>query len=114
MKPKNSAGEKRFLQGEHNQCPGCGEYFNSNYAFDFHRIGDHGIDRRCASVQEMETMGMALNKTNWWVSRQKAISDIARLPPRHAETKVGATPATTIITPLNLDPHETQDNPKNT
>jgi hypothetical protein len=30
-----------------NQCRGCGQYFNSNSAFEAHRTGKYGEDRRC-------------------------------------------------------------------
>ena len=38
------------LSGQRNQCPSCGEPFNSNAAFDKHRTGQFGKDRRCMSV----------------------------------------------------------------
>ena len=72
---KNSVGQKRRLEGEHNQCPGCGEYFNSNKAFDKHRIGDFGVDRRCVTVEEMLAKGMSLSKTNWWITEAMVDSD---------------------------------------
>lgn len=56
------------LTGDRNQCPGCGEYFNSTRAFDKHRIGDFGKDRRCATVSEMEAKGMAKNSSGFWVT----------------------------------------------
>lgn len=59
---------QRKLTGEHNHCSACGEYFNSNRAFEKHRIGEFGIDRRCASVEEMTAKGMSLSKTGWWIT----------------------------------------------
>jgi hypothetical protein len=58
---------KRRLTGDHNQCAGCEKYFNSSNAFDKHRTGEHGKDRRCMSTEEMTGKGMATNKGGWWV-----------------------------------------------
>jgi hypothetical protein len=58
---------KRKLTGRRCQCGGCGEYFNSLGAFEKHRVGDHGKDRRCRSTDEMKSAGMALNPAGWWV-----------------------------------------------
>lgn len=59
------------LTGQHNQCRGCGEYFNSNYAFDKHRTGKHGVDRRCMTPEEMMGKGMLKNAGGWWISSAK-------------------------------------------
>lgn len=56
------------LSGDHNQCAGCGEHFNSTAAFDKHRIGQFGIDRRCASVDEISVKGMIRNRNGWWIT----------------------------------------------
>ena len=56
------------LSGQRNQCPSCGEPFNSNAAFDKHRTGQFGKDRRCMSVDEMLAHGMAKNAAGWWVT----------------------------------------------
>lgn len=58
------------LSGQRNQCPTCGEYFNSNIAFEKHRIGEFGIDRRCATVEEMLSFKkpMAKNNAGFWVT----------------------------------------------
>ena len=50
------------------QCSGCGEYFNSDTAFDKHRVGAFGIDRRCLSQSGMLAAGMVKNASDWWVS----------------------------------------------
>lgn len=66
----------RPLTGQHNQCSGCGEHFNSNAAFDMHRIGSHtDHERRCLTVREMKGRGMALNKTGWWVTSLRENDD---------------------------------------
>lgn len=58
----------KTLSGQRNQCRGCGEFFNSNLAFDKHRTGQHGKDRRCRTPEEMLAKGMALNVNGFWVS----------------------------------------------
>lgn len=68
------------LQGQKNQCQGCKRYFNSNFAFDKHRTGKHGKDRRCMTEEEMTAKGMSMNARSFWVSESnsrfnKEISD---------------------------------------
>lgn len=55
------------LTGDRNQCQGCKEYFNSTAAFDKHRAGQHGVDRRCLTPAEMLAKGMAQNSAGFWV-----------------------------------------------
>jgi hypothetical protein len=56
------------LSGDRNQCQGCKEYFNSSFAFDKHRTGNHGIDRRCLTVEEMTERRMCKNAAGFWIS----------------------------------------------
>lgn len=56
------------LTGQRNQCPGCHQYFNSNAAFDKHRTGTFGVDRRCKTEEEMLAAGMAVNSKGFWVT----------------------------------------------
>lgn len=56
------------LSGQRNQCQGCKQYFNSNLAFEKHRAGAFGIDRRCLTEEEMLAKGMALNAKSFWVT----------------------------------------------
>lgn len=66
------------LGGQRNQCPTCGEFFNSNAAFDKHRTGDYGKplpgglytqnSRRCLSVEGMVAIGMAKASSGFWVT----------------------------------------------
>lgn len=56
------------LSGQRNQCQGCKQYFNSNYAFDKHRTGKHCKGRRCLTPEEMIAKGMLMNKAGFWVS----------------------------------------------
>jgi hypothetical protein len=58
----------RKLTDSRCQCSGCGEYFNSDTAFDMHRIGRFGVDRRCMSPDEMRAAGMSKNAADWWIS----------------------------------------------
>lgn len=56
----------KTLRGYRNQCTGCNQYFNSNFAFDKHRTGKHGIDRRCMTPDEMIAKGMVLLDDGFW------------------------------------------------
>lgn len=56
------------LTGDRNQCAGCGELFRSTAAFEKHRIGDFGVNRKCRTVDEMANAGMAKNKLGFWVT----------------------------------------------
>lgn len=49
------------------QCCGCGLFFKSLNAFDKHRTGKHGVDRRCMTQDEMRDTGMATNPAGYWV-----------------------------------------------
>lgn len=53
-------------------CSACHEYFNSDAAFDKHRVGrpdDPKNPRRCLSVSEMVKAGMGLNDAGFWVTK---------------------------------------------
>lgn len=56
------------LRGDRNECPGCGELFNSSYAFDMHRTGRFGRNRRCMTVDEMSAAGMVRASSRFWIS----------------------------------------------
>lgn len=58
---------RRKLSGERNQCPTCSEFFNSNTAFEAHRVGPMRA-RRCLSPEEMIAKGMGKNAADYWVS----------------------------------------------
>lgn len=57
---------RRPLNGARNQCSGCERYFNSNGAFEKHRTGEHGVDRRCMTDEEMTAKGMFLGADGFW------------------------------------------------
>ena len=54
------------LGSSRNQCGGCRQYFNSNFAFVKHRTGTYGVDRRCLNEQEMLDKKMAKNAAGYW------------------------------------------------
>lgn len=56
----------KALRGDRNQCGMCGQYFNSTHAFDKHRTGEFGVDRRCLSDDEMRAKGMHLPADGFW------------------------------------------------
>ena len=56
------------LTNSRNQCGGCRQYFNSNTAFDKHRTGEHGVNRRCMTKEEMVDKGMSINPQGFWIS----------------------------------------------
>ena len=59
---------KAKVSGDRNQCPGCSELFNSSAAFDKHRTGVFGVDRRCMTAEEMYARKMAKNDAGYWVT----------------------------------------------
>jgi hypothetical protein len=58
------------LTGNRNQCQECKQYFNSNSAFDMHRTGEHGVNRRCMTPEEMTALGMLVNHAGFWITEQ--------------------------------------------
>jgi hypothetical protein len=59
----------KLLSGSRNQCQSCKEFFNSYGAFDKHRTGSHGVDRRCRTPEEMIEKGMVLRNDGFWVTK---------------------------------------------
>jgi hypothetical protein len=63
------------LRGDRNQCPGCGQLFNSTTAFEKHRVGPHEDNgRRCLTVNEMHQRGMVQVDGGWWVTKLRVQS----------------------------------------
>ena len=60
----------KLLKGNKNQCQRCKEYFNSIGAFEKHRTGQHGVDRRCRTHEEMTDIGMSLNRDGFWIGEK--------------------------------------------
>ncbi len=56
------------LSGDRCKCVSCNRYFNSTAAFDKHRSGAYGKDRRCLSSDEMAERGRAINASGYWVT----------------------------------------------
>ena len=63
-------GAKLKVGEARNQCQACKQYFNSNTAFDFHRTGEHGVYRRCMTVEEMLGRGMEINQAGYWIKEK--------------------------------------------
>ena len=75
------------LMGDRNQCQGCKEYFNSTYAFDGHRTGQHGVDRRCRTPEEMIGRGYSKNRFGLWITNTMPASLIEKITgEKHADT----------------------------
>jgi len=52
-------------------CSGCGKFFNSEAAFDMHRIDVPAPKyRRCLKGHEMLEKGMSVNKKGRWVTKE--------------------------------------------
>lgn len=72
------------VRGERaNQCPTCHLFFFSVNAFDKHRTGDHGVNRRCRTPEEMLEKGMCLNKYGYWISEKMTEEKRARFKPHN-------------------------------
>ncbi len=54
------------LRGDRNECPTCGELFNSSAAFVKHRR-----DHACLSVAEMLAKGMDRNQAGFWIGSKR-------------------------------------------
>ena len=67
------------LSGDRNQCRMCGEGFNSTTAFDKHRVGEFGVDRRCRTAVEMQEIGMVLRENGFWVGSVRDTDVVSRL-----------------------------------
>ena len=70
--------DKMILRGDHCRCTTCQEHFNSTRAFDMHRVGRFGVDRRCMTTDEMLFAGMAKNSGGWWVTRARPMTGTRR------------------------------------
>jgi len=55
------------------QCTECKHFFKSTFAFDKHRAGTHGADRRCMSEDEMRAKGMDRNQAGYWISAKREV-----------------------------------------
>lgn len=73
---------KPKLTGARCQCCVCNEVFSSERAFDRHRVGEHGKDRRCLTPPEMVSQNMRQQSTGIWanVPLGRAYSDLEASP----------------------------------
>lgn len=78
------------LTGCRCQCCACGEYFGNVVVFDRHRVGRHGVDRRCLSVDEMSAMGWEQNGRGFWLRHRLGAGRVAIF------RASGSAPATTL------------------
>lgn len=78
------------LTGSRCQCCGCGEYFSRERAFDRHRIGEFGIDRRCLAPAEMGARGWHRNAAGFWV--MEAMDSAARAQFRPVQARPAPLP----------------------
>jgi hypothetical protein len=69
------------LTGSRCKCSGCGEVFSRERAFDRHRVGRYGVDRRCLTLDEMRARGWELNKAGVWVMDKLDNAGLARIRP---------------------------------
>lgn len=79
------------LTGNRCLCRGCGELFNSGFAFDRHRVGGP-LGRRCLASVELIDLGMTRNAGGFWVSRV--------MPTHRARAVTREFPADLRATPL--------------
>ncbi|TCK37985.1 hypothetical protein B0G84_3286 [Paraburkholderia sp. BL8N3] len=77
------------LSADRNQCPDCGQCFNSTGAFDKHRAGPFGSGRtpaarRCLLPHEMREQGMARNAAGFWTKGAMTDAERTRIEERKA------------------------------
>ena len=72
------------LTGRRCQCCGCGEYFNGERGFDRHRVGVHGVNRRCLTVAEMTARGWYRNAAGFLAMTRLDSAGRARIRPAQA------------------------------
>lgn len=54
------------LRGQECGCPTCGLIFGGLRGFERHRVGEHGVNRRCLSVAELGAIGYELDSRGRW------------------------------------------------
>lgn len=68
-------------------CIGCGRLFVGVTTFEKHRLGAIGVDRRCATDDELRERGLAQDEQGAWVDergRAKAAPALERLRAKQA------------------------------
>lgn len=81
------------LTGPRCQCCGCGEYFSRERAFDRHRVGQFGVDRRCLTTSELIARGWHRNPAGFWVMEAMGSAARARFRPTQAHRAPSPLPA---------------------
>lgn len=69
------------LTGNRTECPGCRQCFNSESAFDRHRVGtyeDPNRPRRCLTVDLMLAKGFQTNAKGYWIRGQRPNGTLRR------------------------------------
>ena len=79
------------LTGSRCLCRGCGQLFNSEFAFEKHRVGSP-LGRRCLGPVELSELDMTQNAAGFWVSRV--------MPTHRARAVTREIPADLRATPL--------------
>lgn len=81
------------LTGSRCLCRRCGEYFNSVYAFDRHRVWASPTVQRCLTYEKMVGKGMSINASGFWITepdRKHRVQPAAsRMPAALRQTAVG-------------------------
>jgi hypothetical protein len=94
------------LTGLRCQCTSCGECFNRERVFQRHRVGVHGVDRRCLSIAEMTVRGWRRNAAGFWVMDGPARAAFAQIRRVHAYTR-----PTSLLEGNAPDSHDAADMP---
>jgi hypothetical protein len=71
MSSINHRDPKLPLGSDKCRCMACGLYFNSTFAFDGHRIGRIGLDRRCRTGDQLKALGWCLSSTGHWITEAR-------------------------------------------
>ncbi len=66
----------KTLRGDRCRCSGCGEHFNSTFAFDKHRNWKDRKAPRCLTAAEMESKGFVRNEAGFWITAQRVRGEL--------------------------------------
>lgn len=83
------------------ECVGCESLFLGVPAFDSHRVGRHGIDRRCATPDEMRAAGLGQDDRGVWVGASEVGKPRQKPPIRSAGR--ARTPATPVWAQVRVE-----------
>lgn len=94
----------RRLTGSRNQCPTCGELFNSFSGFDLHRVGRIGTPvRRCLSPAELATLEWTVSADGFW--RLPGPEESPGYPARNGQSQPAGTGPESTIDPSEVSTH---------